>query len=221
MAVVSRAVAACMLMAAACLPAHAEDPASVSAPADWSGFHFGFALATPRGDNTWRQATDGLALVPDAWDGSAMVLSFGRDWQKNNLTYGAQISYGEGSYTAVPTDADFISCSTCRTTASDLLRLTGRVGYATGQTHLFATGGIAKANVLATRLTGLLVDANTSMTAWTLGVGVEQRIGEKLSLSLTYDHMDFGTLPLPLYVPPNGETVVELDVLQVGMNVRW
>lgn len=203
-------------------PVLAEDVAAPSsAPADWSGYHVGFALATPRGDNSWRQRTDGLELVPGDWNGSAMVLSFGRDWQRDTLTYGAQISYGEGSYTAVPTDAAFINCSTCRTTVSDLLRLTGRVGFATGETHLFASGGLAKANVLATRLTGLLVDANTSMTGWTVGVGMEQQIGENLSLALSYDHVDFGTLPLPGYVPPNGETIVEIDILQVGMNVRW
>ena len=218
MAVVSRTVAACLLAAVTCLPAQAEDTA---APADWSGYHFGFALGTPRGDNTWRQSTDGQELAPGDWKGSAMVLSFGRDWQSDQMTYGAQISYGEGSYTAVPTDFAFISCPSCRTTASDLLRLTGRVGFATGQTHLFASGGFARANVLATRLSGLLVDANTTMTGWTLGFGVEQRIGENLSLAVSYDHVDFGTLPLPTYVPPNGETIVELDVLQVGMNVRW
>jgi outer membrane immunogenic protein len=220
MAVVSRTVAACLLAAATCLPARAEDPATADT-ADWSGYHFGFALGTPRGDNTWRQSTDGQELAPGDWKGSAMVLSFGRDWQSDQMTYGAQISYGEGSYTAVPTDFAFISCPSCRTTASDLLRLTGRVGFATGQTHLFASGGFARANVLATRLSGLLVDANTTMTGWTLGFGVEQRIGENLSLAVSYDHVDFGTLPLPTYVPPNGETIVELDVLQVGMNVRW
>lgn len=221
MAPVSRTVAACLLAFVTSGPALAEDPAAPDAAADWSGYHFGFALATPRGDNTWRQNTDGQELAPGDWNGSAMVLAFGRDWQSDRMTYGAQISYGDGSYTAVPTDFAFISCPSCRTTASDLLRLTGRVGFAAGSTHLFASGGIAKANVLATQLSGLLVEANTSMTGWTVGVGVERRIGDNLSLALSYDHVDLGTLPLPTYVPPNGETIVEVDLLQVGMNVRW
>ena len=213
-------LAAGLLTLVQCLPAFGEDAAPPAAEG-WSGYHFGFALGTPRGDNTWRQAVTGQHLIPGDWSGSAMVLSFGRDWQSNRLTYGAQVSYGDGTFTAVPTSDLFITCPTCRTVASDLIRLTGRVGYDAGATHVFASGGIAKANVLATRLSGLLVDANTSMTGWTIGVGVEQRIGENLSLAVSYDHVDFGTLPLPLYVPPNGETVVEIDILQVGMNVRW
>lgn len=220
MAVVSRTLAACLLMAATSLPALAQDTATPS-PAEWSGYHFGFALGTPRGDNTWRQASDGQQLVPGDWQSSAMALSFGRDWQSNRLTYGAEVSYGNGTYTAVPTNEVFITCDLCRTRASDLLRLTGRVGFAVGATHVYASGGLAKANVLATRQNGNLIDANASMTGWTAGVGVEQRIGENLSLALSYDHVDLGTLSLPLYNPPTGETHVEIDVLQVGMNVRW
>ncbi|WP_137112168.1 outer membrane protein [Rhodobacter sp. SY28-1] len=187
---------------------------------DWSGTYFGFALATPRGDNTWRQASDGLELVPGDWNGSAMVVSLGHSWQSDRLTYGAQISFGSGQYSADPTSATFISCAACSTTASDLLRLTGRFGFATGQTHFFANGGLAKANVTATNLFGLLVVADQSMTGWTAGLGVEQRIGENLSLSVSYDHADLGTLDLPTYLP-TGQTEVNIDLMQVGMNVRW
>jgi opacity protein-like surface antigen len=195
----------------------AQDPAE---PTDWSGLSFGFALATPRDGNFWREASSGLALESDAWEGSAMVLSLGRDWQRGNLTYGAQVSYGDGSYTSEPGDAVFISCAGCATEASDVLTLTGRVGFATGQTHIFANGGLARANVVATNTFGLQLLADTAMTGWTIGVGVEQRIGDGLSLAVSYDRVDLGTLPLPVYLP-TGETDVTFGRMQVGMNVRW
>lgn len=229
MAFRSSSLAAGLLAVVIAHPALAEDAAppdvsliTVANPEiqDWSGTYFGFALATPRGDNTWRQASDGLELVPGDWTGSAMVLSLGHGWQSNRLTYGAQISYGKGQYSADPTDAIFISCATCSTTASDLIRVTGRVGFAAGQTHFFADGGLARANVTATNLFGLIVVGDKSMTGWTAGLGVEQRIGDNLSLSVSYDHVDLGTLDLPTFLP-TGQTDVDLDLMQVGMNLRW
>lgn len=211
--------AACLLTAFLCLPAFAQE-AAPPAEVDWSGLSFGFALATPREGNFWRRASDGLELEPDPWEGSAMVLSLGRDWQKGKLTYGAQISYGSGRYAAEPGDGLFINCAGCGTQASDVLTLTGSIGFAAGQTRFFATGGTARANVTATNTFGLQVIADTAMTGWTLGVGVEQLVGDGLSLALSYDRVDLGTLPLPDYLP-TGETDVIFGRVQVGMNVRW
>jgi opacity protein-like surface antigen len=208
-----------------CQSVHAEGPLAAStapgAPAtDWSGLYTGFALATPRDGNFWRRASDGLELVPGAWQGSAMVMSVGRDWQRGSLTYGAALAYGDGIYSANPGDAAFINCAECETAVSEIVTLTGRLGFVAGQTRFFATGGLARADVLATNLFGLLTYADTSMTGWTLGVGVEQRIADGFSVVLAYDRVDLGTLALPDYLP-TGETQVNVDRVQVGMNVRW
>lgn len=188
--------------------------------ADWSGLYLGLSSTSARGNNSWRQASDGLELVPEPWDGSGLTVSLGHNWQSGQLTYGAQFAYGNGDYIARPGDAAFINCSDCATEATDLFTLVGTVGIAAGQTHFFATGGIAKANVTATNTFGLDLYADTTMTGWTLGVGVEQRIGDQLSLVLSYDHVDLGTLPLPAYLP-TGETAVEFNRMQLGMNLRW
>lgn len=219
MSIRSSIPAAGLLTAFLCLPALAQDAASL-AQVDWSGLSFGFALATPRGGNYWREDSSGLELVSDPWNGSAMVVSLGRDWQKGKLTYGAQLSYGDGRYTAEPGDALFINCAGCATEASDVLTLTGRVGFAAGQTRFFATGGAARANVTATNTFGLQVLADTAKTGWTLGVGVEQLVGDGLSLAVSYDRVDLGTLPLPAYLP-TGQTDVVFGRVQVGMNLRW
>lgn len=198
----------------------APAPALTLQTTDWSGLYLGLSSTSARGDNSWRQASDGLELVPEPWEGSGLTVSLGHNWQSGQLTYGAQFAYGNGDYIARPGDAPFINCSNCATEATDLFTLIGTVGFATGQTHLFATGGIAKANVTATNTDGLQVYADTSMTGWTLGLGVEQRIGDQLSLALSYDRVDLGTLPLPAYLP-TGETAVGFNRMQVGMNLRW
>lgn len=187
---------------------------------DWSGLYFGFALATPRGDNSWRQASDGLELVPGPWDGEAMMLSLGRDWQSDRLTYGAQVSVGNGDFSASPTNAAFISCSACASRLSDLITLRGRLGLATGQFLVFATGGVARANFTATNVFGLQSVREATMTGWTAGLGVERMIGDNLSLSVSYDYLDFGKLDLPVYLP-TAQTDVTLGLVQVGLNVHW
>ena len=198
----------------------APDSPLVAPVADWSGPYFGFALATPRGGNAWASRELDLSLVPDGWDGSAMVLTLGHDWQRGKLTYGALLSLSTGEHTAEPINGPFINCADCDTRVSDLITLRGRAGFAAGQTLFFASGGLAHANVTATNLFGLFVIGDKAMTGWTVGIGLERRLGENLSFTMSYDHVDLGTMDLPDYLP-TGYTDIDLGIVQVGMNVRW
>lgn len=198
----------------------APDSPLVAPVADWSGPYLGFALTTPRGGNAWASRELDLSLVPDGWDGSAVVLTLGHDWQRGKLTYGALLSVSNGDYSAAPTNAPFINCADCDTRVSDLITLRGRAGFVAGQTLFFASGGLAHANVTATNLFGLWVIGDTGMTGWTAGLGLERRLGENLSFTMSYDHVDLGTMDLPDYLP-TGYTDIDLGIVQVGMNVRW
>ena len=93
-----------LLALALCSPVHANEPIGHGDPApDWTGFYFGAALATPHGDNFWTvtNLTD-HDLVPDRWDGEAAMLTFGHDWQRGRLTFGAMLSVGHGTISAMP-----------------------------------------------------------------------------------------------------------------------
>lgn len=213
MAVVSRTVAACLLAAATCLPARAEEPAPADT-ADWSGYHFGFALGTPRGDNTWRIENTSLALLPRDWTRAMPTLSFGRDWQADSLVYGVSASASGGQFFAQPASAVFITCVSCQIEVSDLIALRGRAGLATGRTLFFAQGGLAHANVTAANVGGAVIVGDAGMTGWTAGLGAEQMVGDNLSISLSYDRVDLGSLDLSAY-STNAVSDVTFGTVQV------
>lgn len=211
---------ACGVGAAAQAETTRQQPAASVGSIDWSGMRFGFAHAAPRGGNSWREESSDLELVPGGWQNVAPVFSIGRDWQTGLLTYGAHLSFAPTPHLAFPQDAEFINCADCATQVGDILTLTARLGLAAGKTLFFADAGTAQGTVVATNLFGLLTYADTRLSGWTIGVGAERHVGDRVSLSIRYDHLDLGTLPLPDYLP-TGSTKVELDRIQVGMAIRW
>ena len=211
-------LAASLLALALVHPALAQDAVP---PSDWTGLYFGLAVATAQGDNTWRvEDFDDLQLIPAPWTGGTPVLTLGHDWQRGALTFGALISANTGGFSATPADGVNFTCDNCQTEISHLITLRGRAGYAMGDTLFFTSGGIARGDVLATNMTGTLIEAEDSLSGWTLGVGVEQRIGEILTLAVSYDHVDLGKLDLSDYFPST-RSEIRFDQVQVGMNVRW
>ncbi|WP_160147705.1 outer membrane protein [Tabrizicola flagellatus] len=203
----------------------AEAPSALAPDASsgltgWSGTKFSFLVAAPRGGNAWREESSGLELVPDGWRNLTPVFSIGHDWQSGRLTYGAHLSYAPTAHLAYPQDADFINCADCTTEVGDVVTLSARLGLDAGKFLLFADAGRARGTVVATNLFGLLTYADTSLSGWTIGIGAERQLGDGVSLTVRYDHVDLGTLPLPDYLP-TGSTKVELDRMQAGLSVRW
>jgi outer membrane immunogenic protein len=91
--------------------------------------------------------------------------------------------------------------------------LTGRLGYATGRTLLYAKGGVAFLNAeLSTDYVGancttkakgacgprnpstFSFESEETLVGWTAGVGVEYALTSSLSLKLEYQHFDFGSM---------------------------
>jgi outer membrane immunogenic protein len=89
--------------------------------------------------------------------------------------------------------------------------LTGRVGYATGKTLLYAKGGVAflnaklnadyeGANCTTTYGCGphspstFNFESEETLVGWTIGVGVEYALSPSWSLKLEYQHFDFGSM---------------------------
>ena len=211
-------LAASLLSLALSSPARAEGPET---PPDWTGLYFGAAIATAQGDNNWRvEGRDDLEMLPGPWEHGVPVLSLGHDWQRGSLTFGGSLSLNTGVFTASPADGVFFTCVDCQTEISHLILLRGRAGYATEKTLFFASGGLARADVLATNVGGAVMINDDSLGGWTLGIGAERRIGDILTLAVSYDHVDLGALDLSDYLT-NTTSDIQFDQVQVGMNVRW
>jgi outer membrane immunogenic protein len=195
-------------------------PFALAEPGDWSGFYAGIAAARPKGDNTWRLRDLELSLIPDDWSGTLPVLTLGRDWQRGRLTFGAALTLASGEISASPQSDVFLTCFRCDTVVSDLITLRGRAGLASGRMLFFASGGFAQADVAGTSGAGATTVNSATLTGWTLGLGVERRIGDKLSLTASYDHTDLGAIDLSRHVTGT-DSKIDFNLMQIGVNYRW
>lgn len=204
-------------------PVFAE-PSQTATPGqttDWSGYYVGLSAAKPTGDNYWdRPALGDHATLTDDWSGNLSILTVGRDWQRGQFTFGAAFSISSGEITASPQPGFYLLCNECDTIINDLMTLRGRAGLAEGKMHFFATGGFAEADVAGTSGAGQTTVNSDRLSGWTLGLGVERRIGEKLSLTASYDHFDLGAITLERH-NPGAISEIEFGLMQIGVNYRW
>jgi opacity protein-like surface antigen len=145
------------------------------------------------------------------------------DWSGYYLGTALAFSGGENKWIQGTSDLELVpgswSSIACETIASDLITLRGRAGFAAGRMHYFASGGLARADVTATNQAGAIIVQEDTLTGWTAGLGAERMINDELSLSVTYDRVDLGTMDVPWVSA--GQTDVNLDLFQLGMNYHW
>jgi opacity protein-like surface antigen len=195
--------------------------ATPSQTTDWSGYYVGLSAAQPTGDNYWdRPALGDHSTLSDDWSGTLPILTVGRDWQRGQLTFGAAFSLSGGEITAAPQPGIFLLCNDCDTIVSDLMTLRGRAGLAAGKMHYFVTGGFARADVAGTSGGGQTTVNSDTLTGWTLGLGVERHLGEKLSLTAGYDRTDLGAITLERH-NPGAISEIKFGLMQIGVNYRW
>jgi outer membrane immunogenic protein len=165
--------------------------------------------ADPRADNSFDS------------DGLIAGVQVGYNIQRGNFVFGVEADLGymnlSGSLaTDLPTpDNDPNNAISGKYDLSGGLYgdLTGRIGYATGKTLLYAKGGVAFLNAeLSTDYVGancstkprnacdnynpskFAFENEETLVGWTVGVGVEYALTSSLSLKVEYQHFDFGTM---------------------------
>jgi outer membrane immunogenic protein len=198
-----------------------EAPVAVSpVMADWSGLHFGIAASRPNGDNAWAERGAGAVSVAGDWSGTLPTLSLGYDWQRGSLVYGVTLARSGGNLTANPTTGSGFGCPGCLTTVDKLTTLSGRLGWATGKTLLFAKGGVARADAIGTA-TGFGTIGEGSVSGWTAGIGIERYVGAKITLSAEYSQVNLGRLELPTACGTQCYTDIDFGLVQLGVNYHW
>jgi outer membrane immunogenic protein len=110
--------------------------------------------------------------------------------------------------------------------------LTGRLGFATGESLFYGKGGLVlfggHANQVTTK-SGYAPTPSGTFTGWTLGGGIEHKFSPSMSFKVEYLHFDFGTAsgyqtstvadpPTPIGTPFPHHSHATAESVKVGLN---
>lgn len=168
---------------------------------NWTGFYVGGQLGYSWGvDNTKEYMTSTMSYVglqnrfkPDGLIGGAHV---GANYQFGALVAGVEgdIEFGriDGGFTDPPV-APFNPGGRGRTEIDTQGSVRLRLGYAIGPALLYATGGVAVANLKSTywNWPGTSENFSKSITGYTIGSGLEYAFTQSLSARIEYRFTQF------------------------------
>ena len=188
---------------------------------DWSGFYVGGYWGTAI---TQSRATTGTTpgTVELNDDGLTGGLTVGYNWQiAPNWLIGAEADFGllrtDRSFTEF-NDVPLVGVKT-----DWLATLRGRVGYVTGPSLIYVTGGAAALHGTETFGTnpGLSINRFTNW-GWTAGGGIESKLSRNWSSKTEYLYVDAGTgdgFPVN-FGPENASFHHQVHVLKTGLNYK-
>lgn len=164
---------------------------------DWDGSYAGLFLGFADGDYTLASASGVGPSV--SVDGGIFGLTYGRNWQNQNMVYGFEvdISSGPDGITPQGTGGPFWSCVTgdCNASIDHLVTLRGRYGWTSGTAGLFfVTGGLAVGDVSGGILNSVQQGSGTTV-GFTVGLGYEHMVGAQSSVRLDALYVDLGDIP--------------------------
>jgi len=194
----------------------------------WTGFYGGIAGGLSLDQSSL--SYPGSAVVRSHSATSGLVVGqIGYNYQINSVVLGVQ---GDGGWAGLSGSGPCGNPAFVCTTKQDwLASVTGRAGYAFGQSLFYVKGGAAftettnHGDLAATPLAS--ERAKGSRTGWTLGGGVEYAFLQHWSSFLEYDHYDFGTANLSSYRVATGAFVNPLnirqttEVVKLGVNYHY
>jgi outer membrane immunogenic protein len=184
----------------------------------WTGFYIGGHVGGAFNGDTTIGGTDTRFI------GGAQV---GFDYQfPSNWVIGL-----EGKYTFTDRNtvgSTFPAGFTINDRNSDLGSVTGRLGYALGQTLLYAKGGVAfrpsnNISVYDSVLgTPLNFADNAHDVGWTVGAGVEYMFSPNWSARAEYQYYNFGNVDINVpSIPTTVSYHPDVHTFTVGLNYRF
>lgn len=212
---------------AICATALFSSAGNVSA-GDWDGSYFGVVISRDDGTSNHINGT-AETLAPDI-SGKGYGLTFGHNFPtaSGNLLLGIELDamssdlYGDTPDGVVNT----YGCGNlggCRTKVSWLASLRGRLGYIQGNTLFYGTAGLAAGGVEGSIAGfGTLTNGIRRATGWTVGVGIEHLLGDRLSLKGEVLYTDLGKTRYDRLVDDDAYYVdVTVTQVRVGLNYQF
>jgi outer membrane immunogenic protein len=157
---------------------------------DWSGFYLGGHAGVAFTASEW--SILGPGRIEHSASGFAGGAQIGLQKQWANIVAGIEVSY-TGLDGDITSRTSFLGAPVTRSSdVSNLVLVTGRLGYAQDNMLAYAKAGYATADVeLGFRLTGTATAGSSSDRdhGWTAGVGLEYAIRDNIILGLEYNYV--------------------------------
>jgi outer membrane immunogenic protein len=147
----------------------------------------------------------------------------GYNFMRGNLMWGIETDFSLGDANPDGT-CPFNGALNCEISVGPIATLRPRVGYATGNWLLYATGGIAGARVSveSNGAFGQVDDVEDGVLGWTAGAGVEYLVSKDVGVKLEYRYMQFGGFDYdPFLGPDNVDVDFKMNSVQAGVNLHF
>lgn len=196
-------------------PDVAKHPAAAieaTAPTNWTGWYVGGHFGAGFGGSAWSDPfppppTGDRVSVGGALGG----VQIGLNYQTGQVVLGAEVAASSSRIDGTETCFGGLQPATlaglnCANTTTGIATLTGRVGYAAGQSLFYAKAGGALARETYTlNSTGIpggrISSTSTTNLGWTVGGGIEHALTPRWSVSAEYRYLDFGSRSVNFFVP--------------------
>lgn len=211
---------------------------SKALPANWAGWYLGSHLGAGVGSSAWDSPFPPGPVGDRVIVGGALGgVQFGINHQIGNVVIGAELagslSHIGGTDTCggglVPATLAGLNCAS---TTNGLATLTGRAGYALGQSLLYLkVGGVVASETYTLNSNGVAggsIDlVRATNPGWTIGGGIEHALDSQWSVNAEYKYLDFGSRQLDFAVPDTIAAVsheavdTRRHLLTMGVNYRF
>lgn len=168
----------------------------------WRGFYIGANAGYAFGD-------DGI-VEPDGFFGGGQV---GYNWQQGNLLFGLEGDFnGAGLDDSTAIGGGFAS-----TEVNWLSTIRGRLGFVRDKTLIYATAGVAFADIDRSLTTPAFIIRDSDIeTGYAVGGGVEHALNDRWSTKLEYQYLNFDSDSTPY----NSDDL-DLHTIRAGLNYRF
>ena len=190
------------------------------APSDWQGFYVGGALGHAfRGDDAIGQEVGGVQigdLGTAELGGPNLSLRAGYRWQRDRFIVGPELSYTAGS---IEDEFTTGTGATFESKVDSLLAARLKAGYLVDpQTMVFGSAGWQRGDfTYVNDGTEIGYDAD----GYVVGLGVERRLTERLSLTGEYEFNSFGKTAVEIAPGVSSQATPDFSNLKMGLNFKF
>jgi len=96
-----------------------------------------------------------------------------------------------------------------------------RAGFAINRTLIYATGGVAFADITQSNIDGIPISFSETYTGWTAGAGLEYAFTDNFTGRVEYRYTDFGSQDyLPVGIDPFSDDIT-MHAVRIGMTYKF